>query len=167
MAEVSITRRAEVKVKATSGRPSIRLASRFSSGILGRGLVDRPRDGDPSRSNDEAIQAADEDKSSTVSVFSCHHHLQVKNGLAADERWPMRRCRVVMLVSAGVLVLQCKLGSQSCSPAACVIRRHLLGCLYFSEAAVSQHKLNAMSTFTLLPPNSTAATTPAYNGCGD
>jgi hypothetical protein len=47
-----------VESGTTSGRPSIKLASRVSSGILGRGLVDRPRDGEPSRANDEAMRCA-------------------------------------------------------------------------------------------------------------
>ena len=55
----------------TSGRPSIRLVSKFSSGILGRGLVDLPRDGEPSRAKDEAMRADVKDKSKGLNAAEC------------------------------------------------------------------------------------------------
>lgn len=70
----------------TSGKPSIKLASRFSSGILGRGLVDRPRDGEPSRAKDEAMRAVVKGTSRTERSGGvlCHHGMEIQIKLAVD-----------------------------------------------------------------------------------
>jgi hypothetical protein len=57
-------------VGVTSGRPSIKLASRFSSGIRGRGLVDLPRDGEPSRAKDESMRADVEGRSKELGAVN-------------------------------------------------------------------------------------------------